>query len=368
MPTSLGGRPRPRRTLAHAPPVRDGLTELLADARSGDTVVVPEGLYKGDFTVPEGVTVQPAKAARVIIDVDDYFVCTNATVRDLELFSSETDRTIIQQGIVANNRASLTGCTIHDLRISGINWFGSGEGELVDNLIYNNGYLSGVGSGHGHCIYTHNHVGGARLIANNVLLPGYGSYGLHGYSGGGNKVRDYTVRQNFQMRKPVIMGGGAVSNLLYEDNFQWREACYIGRYSASNVDCVVQNNQYAGGAVLDISGFAEAVDEGNTTPTELRVIITPCTRTPRKMAHVTVFNPERLKEVALDLSALALAHSNYRLRNAMNIAEQHTFTYKGEAVSVPTMENRWSVAVPVGANEPLYPYDVRIGAWILERV
>lgn len=353
-------------SLSRTPPARDGLTELLAAARSGDTVNVPTGLYSGSFTVPEGVIVQPEPGARVALDIDDYLVCTNATVRDLEIFSIETDRTIIQQGIVANNRASLTGCTIHDLRISGINWFGSGEGELSENLIYNNGYLSDVGSGHGHCIYTHNHVGGARLIANNVLLPCYGSYGLHGYSGGGNKVRDYTVRKNFQMRKPAIMGGGEVSNLLYEDNFQWREYCYIGRYSNRNLDCTVQNNQYAGGAVLEITDFAEAVDEGNTTPTETTVVVTPCARTTRKLAHVAVFNPERLKSVDIDLSALELEYGVYHLRNALNVQQKHSFRYEGAPIALPLVVNRWSVATPIGADAPLYPYDVRIGAWILE--
>lgn len=353
-------------SLSRTPPERDGLTELLAAARSGDTVRVPTGLYKGSFTVPEGVTVQPEPGARVTLDIDDYFVCTNATVRDLELFSSETDRTIIQQGIVANNRASLTGCTIHDIRSSGVNWFGSGEGELSDNLIYNCGYLEQDG-GHGHCIYTHNHNGGARLIANNVLLPGYGSYGLHGYSGGGNRIRDYVVRRNFQMRKPAIMGGGEVSNLLYEGNFQWREYCYIGRYSNRNLDCTVQNNQFAGGAVLEITDFAEAVNEGNTTPTELTVVVNACTRTSRKQAHVAVFNPERLKAADVDLSALELTHGVYHLRNALNVQQKHSFRYDGGAVALPLVENRWSVATPIGADAPLYTYDVRIGAWILEK-
>ena len=123
--------------LSTLPPERDGLTELLAAAQSGETVLVPEGLYKGDFTVPEGVTMQASPGARVAIDIDDYLVCTNATVRDVEIFSSETDRTIIQQGIVANNRASLTGCTIHDLRTSGISWFGSGRIRRVQqNRLY----------------------------------------------------------------------------------------------------------------------------------------------------------------------------------------------------------------------------------------
>lgn len=356
--------PKPT-TLNRRPPERDGLTEQLAAARSGDVVCVPTGLYKGDFTVPAGVTLQAEAGARVAIDIDDVFTCIDATVRDVEVFSSNTDRTVIQRGIVADHHANLIGCYIHDIHSSGVNWFGSGEAQIVECLITNNGYLVGS-SGHGHCIYTHNHGGGARLIARDILLPGYGSYALHGYSGGGNRIADYTVRDVITDRKPNIMGGGQVSNLLYERNFQRQQACYIGRYSSRNADCIVRDNQFAGGAFLEVTDFETAVESGNTTPTETTVIVNPCTETALRLAHVAVFNPTRAREVTVDLSPLDLEPGIYHLRNALNVQQKHTFRYKSEPILLPTMPNRWSAAAPIGADAPLFAYDNRFGAWLLE--
>jgi hypothetical protein len=81
----------------------------------------------------------------------------------------------------------------------------------------------------------------------------------------------------------------------------------------------------------------------------------PCTRTSLRLAHVTVFNPQRANTVEVDLSTLALAHGDYLLRSATNIQEWQRFTYDGSAVAVNLLPTRWTVAKPVGAEERAVP-------------
>jgi len=68
--------------------------------------------------------------------------------------------------------------------------------------------------------------------------------------------------------------------------------------------------------------------------------------------HVVIYNWEGLEDVALDLSSFNLvADTTYRLYNAMNPAEYHTFVSDGtdSAVSVPMTALDWTVAIPHGA-------------------
>lgn len=352
------------------PVAATGLTELLAAAQSGDTVSVPEGTYSGDFTVPAGVTLQPEAGARVVIDIVNEFDMRGATVKDIELFSSDTDRAHVQTGITMSAvNSRLIGCIVHDLHASGVDWFSSGVGEVSECLFFNNGYRNPDNSGHGHCIYSHNNIGGTRRIDNNILLGGLGKYALQIYSGGANNLKDYTVTRNITAKRPTIAGGGlGVSNLTYSQNVQYGNAIYIGRYSSNNVDCTVTDNLYSAGAFIEITDFQTVTEADNAEVTTERVVIYPCTQSTRKLAHIAVFNPAAADTVEIDLAALELEAGDYALRNAQNLAEEHFFTL-GENAVVSVPMTGWTAALRIG--EPaqsvgsIFP---TFGIFILESV
>jgi hypothetical protein len=322
---------------------------------------VPEGVYSGDYTVPVGVTLRPATGARVAIDVTDAFTMTGATVRDIEIMSSGTDIFDVQTGIVMGLNSRLIGCTVHNLRSNGVIWFSSGAGEIIDCVFYANGYKEEDSSNHGHCIYSHNHGGGDRIIDNNILFGGRGKYALHVYSGGSNNLKDYKVTRNVSTFRPMIVGGGlGVSGLLYEANIQYGNACYIGRYSSDNIDCEVTDNLYLGEAFLEITDFDTVIESGNVHVSDAQAVTTACAQATRKLAHVAVLNPESDASVQVDFTALALAGGEYVLRNAQHYSEGYRFDYDGTPLTLPMIG--WKAG---GAGKettsPMF------GAFILER-
>lgn len=358
-PLNGGGSPAPE---------PDALTSLLSSASSGQTVAVPEGTYSGSYTVPAGVTLQPEAGARVLIDIANEFDMRGATVKDIEIMSSDTDRAALQTGInmsAVNTR--LIGCIVHDIHNSGVNWFGGGIGEISECVFFNNGYREPDNSGHGHCIYSHNAPGGDLRIDNNILLGGLGKYALHIYSGGANALKDYTVTRNITLRRPTIVGGGlGVSNLTYSENVQHANAIYIGRYS-DNVDCTVTDNLYSGGAFIEITDFETVTESGNAEVTAERVVIYPCTQSTRKLAHIAVFNPTNATTVTIDLAALELEAGDYTLRNAQNLAEAHAFTL-GESATVTLPMDGWTAARRIGEPDDDVGSPGRaFGIFILER-
>lgn len=352
------------------PVAATGLTELLTAAQSGDTVSVPEGTYHGDFTVPAGVTVQPEAGARVVIDIANELDIRGATVKDIEIMSSSTDRAALQTGInMSKVNSRLIGCIVHDIHNSGVNWFGSGVGEISECVFFNNGHRNPDNSGHGHCIYSHNDIGGTRRIDNNILIGGLGKYALQIYSGGKNNLKDYTVTRNITAKRPTIVGGGlGVSNLTYSQNVQYGNAIYIGRYSSNNVDCTVTDNLYSAGAFIEITDFQSVTVSGNTEVTTERVVIYPCTQSTRKLAHIAVFNPAAAETVEIDLTALELEAGDYALRNAQNLAEEHLFTL-GESAGVSVPMTDWTAALPIGGlTQSVGSIFPTFGIFILEAV
>lgn len=318
------------------PPVATGLREMLIAAKSGDVVSAAEGTYQGDFTVPVGVTLRPESGARVVLDILNELDMRAATVRDIEIYSSVTDKTIAQSGInmsAVNSR--LIGCTVHNLRSSGVFWFSSGAGEISECVIYDCGYIDpATGRGHGHAIYTHNNLGGVRLIENNIMLWQRGDYRIQVYSGSSNALRDYTVRDNITVGSNIVGGGSGVYNLLYEDNVQYGSQCYIGRYSNPNYDCIVRRNLFQWVPYFEVTDFQTAVVEDNEDVTTQRVVINACAKSAGKLAHIAVMNPEGLASVAIDLSSLELAHGNYLLIEPGASPVTHEIAWAGEPVTV----------------------------------
>lgn len=343
------------------------LQTALAAAQSGQTVTAEEGTYAGDFTVPAGVTLQAATGAQVVIDITTTFDMRGATVKDLELMSTNTNRYVVQTGInMSAPDSHLIGCDVHDIHANGAAWFGGGPGEISECLFYNNGYYDDQAVGAGHCVYSHNHGGGTCLIDNNIMFHGLGRYLIHVYSSGENYLQDYTVSRNITARKPNIVGGGlGVSNLLYEDNVQWDGHCAIGLYSppGANVDCIVRDNLFGTGAELAVTDFQTQTVENNLTVTDAQAVIYPCTKSARKLAHIAIFNPASAATFSLDLSSLALANGDYVLRNAQKPAETHAFTYTGAVVAVPM--TGWHVAHRIGGGAYIGTFP-QFGVFVLE--
>lgn len=106
----------------------------------------------------------------------------------------------------------------------------------------------------------------------------------------------------------------------------------------------------------------------STLPTGTRVVIYPAATAPR-IAHLAVFNWDRLSTLSADVRALDLTTGvRYRLRNAYDpLVDAHEFIYNGTGTVVIDMVNR-SIAVPYAADAPLVELDIRFGAFVLERV
>lgn len=398
---------------------------------AGLTVWAQAGTYRGAFEVPNGVTLRPMPGANVV--VDGSLIIVGGAVYDLEITNSSPDRRVPAPGVsLRTSHSVLIGCVIHDTHTSGVEWYYSGTGEVSENIVYNNGYLEGNGTGHGHAIYSHNHAGGARLIENNILFNAVGGYLLHVYSATINELRDYTIRSNITFGRPNLIGGEApVYNLRFEDNSIYQASVIptsMGHRGGSNMnqDAVIEGNTFTGMAYLDVVCFDQITLQHNrflvrhdqpvvrvrvpaqNSPyfwdlNEYRVVgsaaeqserfgvgkvafsdmddrytfsewqritgfdtnsvyqqdsaqivlppvdvqIYPCTKSTRKLAHIAVYNRDRADSVALDLSSLNLTVGRYyRLAQAQNLAERHSFQYDGNPVSVPMIG--WTLAIPQG--------------------
>ena len=142
----------------------------------GDTLYLRGGTYTGDWGVVVGGTpglpikIMPYNGEQVIIDGSITFLAPYVEIYDIDFTDSRTDRHITTNAVRCDYPGiGIYGCRITDLHTSGVNWFGSGVGELAECVIYNNGNRFADNSIHGHDLYTHNDFGGTRIIARNIL-------------------------------------------------------------------------------------------------------------------------------------------------------------------------------------------------------
>lgn len=214
----------------------------------GDALYLRGGTYPGDWTINiEGtaeapIVIKPYNNEPVVIDGSLTFGKPYVKVQDVEITNSATYTENDGVGITMNYPGCwLIGCYIHDLHDSGVNWYGSGAGGVVECLFSGN---------HGDAIYTHNDGGGARLIARNLMLQGSdfvgpNRYSLHIYSGGENWLKDYTCEDNVIFGDPVHTGGGlGLTNFTYQRNIQYGSYAQMGRYSpdGANDTASINNN------------------------------------------------------------------------------------------------------------------------------
>jgi hypothetical protein len=326
------------------------------------------------------VTLKPKSGHRVVIRVENILDCSGATLIDLEILSTPETRTHPVDGIRPWGVGSkLYGCHISNINSSGVNWFSSGAGQIVDCVIKDHGYASSA-----HSIYTHNSAGGERVIDNNIMLPGFGRYLLHAFSSGLNKIQDYTVTRNIMSGKNVIIGGGlGVKNSLYHDNLLYDGIARFGVYkrtSGVNEDITITDNLFGPEATVDLADDFETVTEsGNQTynanhddnltysvVSGARAIIHLCTVSERKLAHIAIINLGAADFAELDLAGTGLNADQYVLRSAHNWHETQVVDVVDGKIQIPA--KGWTVSKPHAYSFALYSPLPFFGAFILETV
>lgn len=360
----------------------------------GDVLTLLPGTYVGDWVIPvsfSGVAGNPVKLkphipGTVVIDGSltvgaDYF-----EIYDLDFTDSRTNRKLLTPAITINGVGRcIYGCRISDLHSSGINWFGSGVGEVCENILLNNGDRYADDSEHGHGLYTHNDGGGARKIGRNVFFDQFGSYTFQIFSSGSNGLKDYTVEDNILCGDPVHTGGGeGLTDFLYQRNVQYGDYCQQGRYGYShqNQNGQILNNLFflltsytvnqdcdfpwlnlteSGNLVYGGEPSARAGYTVNPVPATWSKVI-PFTKSARWVASVAIYNRDSAPTVSVDFTG-TFPNGNYRFRNGQNPAETFAFAYAGGAVNVPT---NWTSAQRIGDNLPPSTWPV-FGGLVVEK-
>jgi hypothetical protein len=340
----------------------------------GDTIFLANGTYTGDFVA----SIAGTEAAPIIIKPQNpgygnviIYGSINITGQhihfyDIDFTASPISWTKKDHGVTCNQAGfGLYGCSLTHLHAAAnLCWMGSGAGQVCENVFYQNGYIDGeVVNGHG--IYTHNNLGGARLIKHNHFM-GNVNYECQIYSEG-NAARDYTVEENTIVYKFHAGGFHGLFNFIFKNNIMHYGQVQLGRYTyaAQNDTAEISGNEFIelyGGYTVnyDDTGFCvnpwlNLVQSGNVfydnempsfsveDSTGYSMVDTPTTKsTVRAFEHsarwigdVTIWNNGGLAEsVAVDFSSV-LSNGSYRLRNTANLAETWAFEYTGASVNVP---------------------------------
>lgn len=369
------------------------LTQALASTRiiAGDILYLADGTYTGDYvvnteingSVDNPIIIKPRNIGKVKIDGSIVVAGTYINIYDIDFTNSKLNRVGADSGIYCSTVGfGLFGCTISNLRNSGVSWFGSGVGNICENLILLNGYRLEDGSGHGHGIYSHNNGGGLRTIARNIFFDQLGSYAFQIYSGGENYLKDYNVQQNIIHGDPAHTGGGlGLINFLYENNIQFSDYCQQGRYSpdGSNDNGIIRNNTF-----IDMNSYyvnpswsnlteennivygGEPADRIGYTLTEKpanKTWFIPYTKSERWVGSIAVYNYAEADTVGIDLTGLVDAGS-YKLRNGHNPVETWDFEYTTGSINIPM--KTWTAASYIGDRDNTTTTPV-FGAFVVEK-
>ena len=362
---------------------------------AGDILYLADGVYSGDYVLPNSITgifgnpviIKPRNPGKVVIDgslkIDGEYV----EVYDINFTDSRIDRHLSSQGVYcAQLGFGLFGCIVANQHNSGLSWYGSGIGNVCENLFLLNGLRYEDNSGHGHSIYTHNNGGGLRTIARNAFYDNLGNYTIQIYSGGANYLKDYNVQNNTIFGDPVTTGGGlGLIGFLYENNIQFQDYCQQGRYSGDHVNQngIIRNNTFIdlfnysvnanctydwenlteennivyGGEPADRIGYAV------TAKPDTRTWFTPFTKSARWVGMITVYNYIEAETVAIDLTGLIEAGS-YVLRNTQNPSETWAFENVTRSINIPTFG--WTAQAFIGDHENTCTFPT-FGCFVVEK-
>jgi hypothetical protein len=364
---------------------------VVGNAAPGDILELEDGTYTGDFvsgiigTDVAPIIIRPKNPGNVIIDGS--LAINNVWTHwyDIDFTDSNTDRSIDEElGVTMNYEGThLHGCRMTDLHGNGVSWYGSGVGEVSECVIYNNGYRDPIShEGYYHGIYSHNNIGGARLIARNLIGRQFGDYAFQIYSGGSNHLLDYNVQDNVICGDPVHSGGGlGLINFTFERNIQFQDYQQHGRYSpaGTNDNGLIHQNYF-----IDMASYYVDADWSNLTEADnevyggepaaragytvyaqpaTKIWLKAFTESARWLGMVSIFNRDSAATVSVDFSSL-LSNGNYRLRNGQNMDEYWGFTQTGAAIDVPM--NIWSASHVIGEGDGEYHFP-KFGAFVIEK-
>ena len=193
--------------------------------RPGDTIYVRGGTYRGIYTstlagtstapivvrayAKERATIDATGGTGTILKVNGpYAVFWGLEVMD----SRRTSTTQRGGGVELYGRGTkLVNSVVHDATGNGVGFWSSAiDGEVYGSIVYNNGYQTNRGSGHG--IYSQNRDGVKRIV-DNVVFNSYG-FGLHIYGSSNASFIGYHIEGNVFLNAGAISSGGAETNVL----------------------------------------------------------------------------------------------------------------------------------------------------------
>lgn len=349
----------------------------------GDVLELADGTYNAANMFIEGtaenpVIVRPANPGMVKIDGWMFVDCQHVHFYDIEFFDSNPNRYVVTNSVVANYGTNcFYGCYFHDEHTSGLNWFGTGAGEVMECVFLNNGNYFPDNSKHGHCLYTHNSGGGLRKIARNIFGYAMGNYALHIYSNSA-ALKDYQVEDNITVGQPTHTGGpGGLTDFVFSRNIQMGGYMQMGRYGAATNGTITDNELFRVGTYWANTDWVNLTESGNNVyngqpasrdgytiqadpQTWSRVI--PFSKSARWLASVAAYNRDSAETIPIDFSGLA--NGDYTLINAQNMNETWDFTNSGSPVNVPM--TGWTCAQRIGDVAPDTTFPL-YGAFILVR-
>lgn len=415
------------------------LTEMCAHpvaVQPGDTIWLRGGTYSGSFlcelegTAQAQITVRGYPSERPIIDGGSSNDITfgiiklgggggYTTYRDFEVINSNTVRIdptpARPEGVSSFSVGTkIINLTVHDCGQGISMWSAGPDTEAYGNVVYHSGsYVTALGRGSGHNIYTQN-LTGSKLFSNNIVFMGF-YMGIHAYGSSGAGLNNITIEDNivFGHGIPAIAGvldnnmlaGGAeltnnvqiLRNQVYSPSSGFTGGMGINPcYNTGCVDLVMNDNYFAhdaNWAVNSEAGTAD-VDEaiGNTMIGDIGAQVQgyapPQTNSyftsgPPNVNHqvvlpnqyeagraaLAVFNWENDPSTTVDLSGVLNIGDPFEIRNVQNLFGTPLVTgiYNGNPVTV-------SLAVetnlePMIGTVPVNPISMlpQFGAFLIRR-
>jgi hypothetical protein len=205
-------------------------------------------------------------------------------------------------------------------------WNGSGGSELYGCLIYNNGYdVSGYGHGHG--IYTQNENDKKISIHNNMFFNTY-AYGFKPWSTN-NDIHNYDIQYN------ILFNGGACSDNYYPssntEGYNRTHNLFITPNHILTVSSVVSGTGGKARYIVSSNSF----DVGDI----VRGNFTGVSSIYNVLQTVTAVDPFR-KYFETDVNFVSGATaSGYVQQPARNLVIKHNYTYSGNNVVRPPVNN-----------------------------
>lgn len=284
-----------------------------AKVKSGDTIWLRGGTYKGNFSSrlsgSEGQPILLGQLADERATIDGSLTVQGAWAIywGFEVLDSDPDRTKERPtGVeVFGAHTKLINLIVHDCGNGIAAWSPASDAEVYGNIVYNNGYQTSPDErGHGHALYTQNEEG-TKLIRENVMFNQYG-WGIHAYTEEG-EINGFLFEGNasFNNGAPtaqgarydnILVGGERPaaritldSNYTYQtlDSPDAKPSVRLHYGSTNNQDLTVRNNHFVG------SSLAASVRDWQSVT----------------MTGNFFYSPKRLLEVGLPPGVLAASYT-----------------------------------------------------------